>query len=120
MNDLQIYFEINLLIERADACHDNFNQQEAKRIVKRSKFLYELVTRLIIEANTTKELSNLASNKLTHDKFQVYTDNLLIIEEYFRSFIDYEPKTKTGYYMFVKDMVTYSPVLNGINVEKQA
>ncbi len=112
MNDQQIIFEVSKLIERAELCHENFKLAEAKRIVKQSYFMYELVSRLIIEANTTKELSNLASNEATKAKFTKYIDNLIAIETYFSNFIEYEPKTKTGYYMFLKDMTNFAPQLN--------
>ncbi len=117
MTDQQIYFELNQLVERAEACHENFKLQEAKRIVKRTKFLYELITRLIIEANTTKELTNLANNELTKKQFEAYIDNLIIMEQYCTNFISYDPKTKTGYYMFMKDMLAYAANLNDINKE---
>lgn len=112
MNDQQIYFEIKQLINRAEACHEDFSLQEAKRIVKRTQFMYNLVTRLIIEANTAKELSNLASNNLTKEKFGIYVDNLLKINDYLEKFMEYQPKTKTGYYMYMKDMANFAPSLD--------
>lgn len=114
MNDQQICFELNQLIERASACHEDFTMIEAKRIVKRVNFISCLVERLLLEAKTTMELSNIAENQQTKEQFEIYLHNLWEVSNYFANFIEYHPKTKTGYYMYVKDMINFAPQLNVI------
>ncbi len=115
MNEKQIIHKIELLIDDAFLLNDDFEIKHARRLVKDTKFMNELVTRLIIEANTSKNISNIAENQQTKAIFNRYVNNLITINDYLEKFIDYNPKTQIGFRMYIKDMITYA---NELNIEK--
>ncbi len=112
MNERQIIHKIELLVDEAFVLNDDFEIKVARRLVKDTKFMHELVTRLIIEADTSKTISNIAQNKHTKVIFERYVHNLLSINDYLEKFTHYTPKTQIGYRMYIKDMITYANDLN--------
>ncbi len=108
MNEKQIIFEVEKIIEEAFLLLEDYDEKHAKRIVKRVFNLDDLITRLLNEAETSKQISNVASNELTKERYNHYVYNLTVIKKMFSKYVKYKPKSKTGYYMFIKDITTYA------------
>ncbi len=115
MNEKQIIHKIEVLIDDAFILNDDFTIKPARRIVKETKFMHELVIRLIIEADTSKQISNIAQNPKTKAIFERYVHNLLEINAYLEKFIEYTPKSQVGFRMYIKDMITHA---NDLNIKK--
>ncbi len=108
MDENQIIFETEKIIEAAFVLLEDYDDKKAKKIVKRVLNLNDLINRLLLEAETSKKISNIASNELTKERYSEYVYNLTVIKTMFSNYIDYKPKTKVGYYMFIKDITIYA------------
>ncbi len=115
MDEKQLIFETEKIIEAAFILLEDYDDKEARRLVKKTIFLNELVNRLLMEAQTSKAISNIADNSKTKVTFARYVNNLTTIANMFSNYSEYNPKTKVGYYMYIKDIATYA---NEFKVEK--
>ncbi len=108
MDEQKIIFEVENLIEESFLLMENYDDKKARRIVKQVFYLDKLVNKLLEEAKTAASISNIADNNQTKAVYERYFRNLTSIHLMFSNYVKYQPKTKKGYYMFIKDITTYA------------
>ncbi len=108
MDEQKIIFEVENLIEESFLLMENYDDKKAKRIVKQVFYIDKLVNKLLEEAKTAAIISNIAENEQTKAVYERYIGNLRVINQMFSNYVKYQPKTKKGYYMFIKDITTYA------------
>ncbi len=108
MDEQKIIFEVESLIEESFLLMENYDDKKARRIVKQVFYIDKLINKLLEEAKTAAIISNVAENKQTKAAYERYLGNLTTIHLMFSNYVKYQPKTKKGYYMFIKDITTYA------------
>lgn len=100
--------KVNLIIEEAFLLEEQYDKKRARQLVKDVKFIEQLVNRLIREANTTMELSNIHVNKEVSGDFTYYLETLLEAQGLFSKVSQYTPKSEAGYRLYIKDIISYA------------
>ncbi len=108
MDEQKIIFEVENLIDESFLLMENYDDKKAKRIVKQVFYLDKLINKLLKEAKTATRISNIAKNEQTRATYESYFQNLTTIHLMFSNYVKYHPKTKKGYYMFIKDITIYA------------
>lgn len=107
--------KINLIIEDAFLLEEQYDKKQARQLVKDVKFIEQLVNRLIREANTTMEISNIQDNVEVGDDFTYYLETLLEAQNLVSKVSEYTPKSEAGYRLYIKDIITYAYLFTKTN-----
>ncbi len=87
--------------------NEQFNYIKVKKIYKRINIYKTKVDRKIKEIDTTINLSDFNENEHIKNDLICFKDYLLNMSEYLENFVCLEPKTKKGYYNYLKNCLSF-------------
>lgn len=94
------------IVEEIYIQNEEFDYKQVKKIHKKISVYYKNIQKQIEEINITLKLTEFNKQKNVKSELEEFLQYLLKMEKYLQEFIKYEPKTKMGYYNYLKSVIS--------------